>query len=159
MACVVVACDKPEGEAGGGSGADRASGKTQDALTAEYKAMKPADRIEAARTACFVGPECQGFEATALMDAADSDAERTQLREAARTALMGQYQTKLAAKAKKPVTVQASGSNGMTLTVKGHCNKFVLEDFVGGHEKKQAKTLGFGRVECSEAALNAAADL
>ncbi len=153
----VFACEEKPGS-GSGSGAGSGAVKTQETLTSEYKAMKPAERIEAARSACLVGDNCQGYEAEALIDAADSDAERDSLRQAARSSMLAQYQTKLAAKAKKPVSVQASEANTTTITVKGHCNKFVLEDFIGGPEKKQAKTLGFARIECNEAALNAAAD-
>jgi hypothetical protein len=153
---ITCACDKKDTSRG--TAADAGKVRTQQELTAEYKALKPSERLEAARSACYIG-ECQGFEAAALLDAADSDAERESLREAARGGLVGQYQTKLAGKAKKPVTVQAGGTNGGTLSVKGVCNRFMMEDFAGGPEKKQAKTLGFVRVECSEAALNAAVDL
>jgi hypothetical protein len=155
LACAVIGCDKSE-PAGGSD--DAGTKKSREALTAEYKALKPPARLDAARTACYVGPDCAGHEATALLDAADSDSERDTLRTAARTGLVGQLQTRLAAKAKKPVSVVPTGVANMTLFVRGICNRFVIEDFVAGQEKKQAKALGFARIECSEAALTAAAD-
>jgi hypothetical protein len=123
-----------------------------------YKALKPPARLEAAREACFVGDACSGHEAEALMAAADSDAERDELRKIARTGLTGQYQTKLAGKAKKPVTVETT-SGGITISVSGICNRFLIEDFMAGPEKGQAKALGFSRIECTDAAVTAAADL
>jgi hypothetical protein len=151
-------CDKAELATDGKPGEAGAAKKSSEALTTEYKAMKPPARLEAARSACFIGDACAGHEAEALMAAADSDAERDELRKVARTALSGQYQTKLAGKAKKPVSVETTGA-GTTLFVKGICNRFLIEDFMGGPEKRQAKALGFSRVECSDAAVTAAADL
>jgi hypothetical protein len=156
LACWLIGCEKSE-PAGGSD--DSGAKKSREALTAEYKAMKPPARLDAARSACYVGPDCAGHEAQALLDAADSDAERDALRSAARSGLAGQLQTRLAAKAKQPVSVVATGVANMTLFVRGICSRFVIEDFVGGPEKKQAKALGFSRIECSEAALTAAADL
>jgi hypothetical protein len=149
-------CDKAEPD--DGSSEPGAAKKSAEALTAEYKALKPPARLEAARSACFIGEACSGHEAEALLGAADSDAERDELRKLARTALSGQYQTKLAGKAKKPVTVETTGA-GTTLFVKGICNRFLIEDFMGGPEKRQAKALGFSRIECSDASVTAAADL
>jgi hypothetical protein len=156
LACTLGACEKTDPAR---AAADAGNKKTQQALAAEYKAMKPPARLEAASSACYVGPDCAGHEAQALLDSADSDAERDALRTAARAGLAGQFQTRLAAKAKKPVSVVATGVGNMTLFVRGICNRFVLEDFVAGSEKRQAKSLGFSRIECSEAALTASADL
>jgi hypothetical protein len=156
LACTLIGCEKSEIA---GASEDSGVKKSREAMTAEYMAMKPPARLEAARTACYVGPDCAGHEAQALLDAADSDAEREALRTAARTGLAGQLQTRLAAKAKKPVSVVPTGVANMTLFVRGICSRFVIEDFVAGPEKKQAKALGFARIECSEAALTAAADL
>ena len=158
LACALSTMACEEGDSPAGKAGEAGAKKSTEALTAEYKALKPAARLEAARTACYVGEACSGHEAEALLAAADSDAERDELRKVARTGLTGQYQTKLAGKAKKPVSVDATNL-GMTITVKGICNRFLIEDFVSGAEKQQAKALGFSRIECSDAAVTAAAEL
>lgn len=152
---LAAGCDKGDAAAAGDAG----SKKSQAALKAEYQAMSPQQRLEAARSACFVGTGCSGFEAEALLGAAGNDVEKKALREAARAALLGQLQTRLAAKAKKPVSVKATGNGDAVISVRGVCNRFLIEDFVGGPEKRQARFLDYARIECSDASLTAAADL
>ena len=154
IAALGSGCDKDEPAPGASDDGGR---KSQAELTAEYKAMEPTARLEAARGACLVGVKCAGYEGEAILDAAASELEKTSLRDALRTALLGQLQTHLAAKAKKPVKVEITGET--TIFVRGHCNRFMIEDFVGSPDKRQARYLGFSRLECKDAALGAGADL
>jgi hypothetical protein len=121
--------------------------------------MSPGARLQAARSACFVGPDCLGFEAVALLDAARDEQERTALRDAARERLCSEYASLVSAKTKNKVTVELTGEAKSTLSVSGACSRFIIEDFLGGPERKQAQALGLSRIECADSASKAGADL
>ena len=154
IAALGIGCDKNEAAPAASDGGGQ---KSRAALTQEYRALEPTARLEAARTVCLVGVKCAGYEGEAMLEAAESELEKGSLRDALRTALVGQLQTHLAAKAKKPVKVEITGET--TIFVRGHCNRFMIEDFVGSPDKRQARNLGFSRLECKDAAVGAGADL
>jgi hypothetical protein len=99
-------------------------------------------------------------EASALLEAAASDAERDALRATARSALARQYQASLEAQGKKPESVKTTGDSNSVLSVTGDvCTRFLLENFASGPSGKTAKLVGFRRFECESKSMNAGVDL
>jgi hypothetical protein len=160
LACfVLLACSKSE--PGSEKTDKRARGdQRKRELVAEHGARSPPERIQAAMSICYVGEECDGLEAEALLDAAASDTERDALRATARSALARQYRAALEAQGKKPENVKTSGDSNNVLSVTGDvCTRFLLENFASGTAGKTAKLVGFRRFECESKSLSAGVDL
>lgn len=142
--------------ASGGS----SSSARQEEFLAKYSAMTPAERIQTAMSICFVGRDCDGAEARALLEAAATPAEREALKATARSSFSRQYADFLSQHGKRADSVTGGKDEDRTLRVTGDaCSRFLLEDFSGGAPGKTAKLIGFSRFECESKALRAGVDL
>lgn len=154
------ACKNADRAQLGASTRESASAGRQDEFLARYSAMTPAERIQAAMRICFVGRDCDGAEARALLEAAVMPAEREALKATARSSFLRQYTTFLTEQGKKPDAVSGGTDEDRTLRVTGDaCTRFLLENFAGGPPGKTAKLIGFTRFECESKALKAGVDL
>lgn len=131
----------------------------KDELGAKYSAATPAERIQAALAICYVGRDCDGTEAQALLASASTPAEREALQATARSAFVRQYTATLEQQGKKPDRVSSEGPDNRVIKLSGDpCSRFLLENF-GAVSGKTAKLLGFNRFECENKALRAGVDL
>jgi hypothetical protein len=144
--------------AGAGPGPSASAGR-QDEFFAKYSAMTAAERIQAAMKVCYVGRDCDGSEARALLEATVTTEEREALKATARSTFMRQYTAFLAEQGKKPDSMTGGEDTDRTLRMIGDaCSRFLLENF-GGGPGKTAKLIGFTRFECESKALKAGIDL
>jgi hypothetical protein len=133
--------------------------RRHDELFAQYSAMTAAERIQVAMKICYVGRDCDGAEATGLLGAAATPAEREALKATMRSTFLREYAAFLTEQGKRPDSVKSGGDAERTLQVSGDvCSRFLLEDFAGG-PGKTAKLVGFTRFECESKALRAGVDL
>jgi|SoiMethySBSTD1v2_1073268.scaffolds.fasta_scaffold01345_22 hypothetical protein len=130
-----------------------------DELAAKYTTATPAERIQAALKICYVGKDCDGAEAQALLSSAATPAEREALQATARSAFVRQYAEFLREQGKKPDSVSSEGPENRTIKLSGEpCSRFLLENF-GAASGKTARLVGFHRFECENKALRAGVDL
>jgi len=143
---------------GTGPGSSASAGR-EDEFFAKYSAMTATERIQAAMKVCYVGRECDGSEARALLQAAATAEEREALKATARSSFLRQYTAFLTAQGKRPDSLTGGDDADRTLRLTGEaCSRFLLENF-GGGPGKTAKLIGFARFECESKALKAGIDL
>lgn len=136
-----------------------ASAARRAEASARFAKMTPADRLEAAKHACYVGPACEPGVTDALYEAG-TDAERAAYRVVARPAFAEQYRALLESRGKRPDSVQAAERQGTLLRVTGElCSGFFVKDFVASDAAARARFLGFDHFECRSRALTAKAEL
>jgi hypothetical protein len=143
-----------------GPSAEPSAGALHDELTSRYSAMTAAERIQAAMKVCYVGRDCDGSEAKALLEAAATPSEREALKATARSTFLRQYAAFLRDQGKKLDSVSSKGDADRTIRLDGDaCSRFLLENFGSGAPGKTAKLIGFTRFECESKALRAGIDL
>jgi hypothetical protein len=136
-----------------------ASAARQDEFLAKYSAMTAAERIQAAMKVCYVGRDCDGSEARALVEAAATPVEREALKATARSTFVRQYTAFLSEQGKRPDGMTGGDDADRTLRMTGDaCSRFLLENF-GGGPGRIAKLIGFSRFECESKAIKAGIDL
>jgi hypothetical protein len=143
----------------GASAGTQASAGRQDEFFAKYSAMTATERIQAAMKICYVGRDCDGTEARALVEAAATPTEREALKATARSSFVRQYTALLTEQGKRPDGMTGGEDSNRTLRMTGDaCSRFLLENF-GSGPGKIAKLIGFSRFECESKALRAGIDL
>lgn len=153
------ACKQSPSDAATAAAAPSASAARQAELVNKYAAMTPAGRLDAAKTACYVGDACDDAVTNAIYEAG-TDAERAAFRTVARPAFAKQYKAWLEAQHKKPDSVSATDKDDATLLVTGElCNGFFVKNFIGGDLGAKAKKVGFTHFECKSRAVTAKAEL
>jgi hypothetical protein len=148
------ACDKPKPLPSEEQAATDPAARQQ-----AYANMSAQDRAQAAGKLTLAGEGADPDEVEALLKGAPADAERTALKQSSRRRFATQYAQVLEQK-QKPGQVSAGGADGTTLVIKSeHCNKFLLENFVGAPEARTARLVGFTRIACESQGLKLAAEL
>jgi hypothetical protein len=156
LVAFVAGCDKPKALP-----TEQVEGAQTEAANHEqrFAAMSAKDRLGALEQLALAGEKAELDVVEAWLKAAQNDAERAALKQAARPRFATQYALLLAQK-QKPSHVAAGGTDGTTLSVRGdHCSKFLLEDFVGSRDAKTAKLVGFVALSCESKALALTAEL
>lgn len=150
LAATMLACERGPAPAPAGS----ASAASAEALAAEFAALTPAAREQAARQPCYTRPTCPTARTRALLQSAP-EAERKALTATLVKALAAEVQSELSKR--HGTVVRVSVSAGRVL-IAGVCSKVVLENFLAtaGPHAKQA---GITHVECASQALSASAEL
>jgi hypothetical protein len=150
--CLTLGCSRAE------RAAPEQSARS-DELAAKYSASTPTERIQAALEICYVGRDCDGAQAQALLASGATPAEREALQATARSAFIRQYTAFLRDQGKQPDSVISDGPDQRTIRLSGEpCSRFLLENF-GAASGKTARLLGFKRFECESKALRAGIDL
>lgn len=153
------ACKQSPSDGATPSAAASASAARKAELLKNFAGMTPAGRLEAAKTACYVGEECDDAVTDALYEAG-TDPERSAFCTVARPVFAKQYKDLLDSEHKKPDSVSASGKDDTTLLVTGDlCNGFFVKNFLGSPLGAKAKKLGFTHFECKSRAATAKAEL
>ncbi len=153
------ACKQSPSDAAATSAPPAGSAARKAELVKKFAAMTPAGRLEAAKTACYVGDACDDAVTDAIFEAG-TDAERAAFSTVARPAFAKQYKAALESQNKKPDSVSAADKDDATLLVTGElCNGFFVKNFIGGELGAKAKKVGFTHFECKSRAVTAKAEL
>ena len=165
LACMALAGGCHESASATGERSGPAASASNDSsrlaeMTAKYRRMGLAERMQAAVDGCYVGKGCRMLDHEARLAAADDDSEREALRASARPAFAKQYEEALRRQKQRVDSVAAVGKGSRTLQVKGPvCSRFFLENFTVRPEGDVAKRLGFTKIQCSSQAIQVNLDL